>query len=302
MTAGYHLPHHKDKPFGSAGPIPDPWLLEFIQNKCSDSATWLQDADIHQRFVDTYREWITANETNQFKGFDSFAHAVCMQGTTECFDKFYMANHQRRFRCWRGEYMYHQLTWRNFWPHNWSYLDDEPVAANDAVVISLPFSDTGDQHPQHTELLQQCDQLGVPVLLDCAYFGICRGIEFDFDHQCIQALCFSLSKTFPAAHARMGIRFTRFDDDDPGFVYQKCRYVNRMACGLGIELMQRCGADWIWTKYRQRQLELCEQLGVNPSSCVIFGIGDHTWQQYNRGGATNRLSLHQWLASTQSPI
>ena len=301
MTA-FQLPHHKDKPFGSAGPIPDAELLAYIQETCSRSAAWLLDEDIHHRFVDTYREWILTNQTNHFKAFDSFAHGVCMQGTTESFDKFYMSNHTRRFRCWRGEYMYHQLTWRNFWPNNWCHLEDDDLGPNDAVVLSLPFSDTGDQHAAQKDLLQLCDTLGVPVLIDCAYFGICNDITFDFDHECIQAVCFSLSKTFPAAHARMGIRFTRFDDDDPGFVYQKSRYVNRMACGLGIELMQRYPADWAWTKYRQRQLDLCQQLKVEASACVIFGIGDETWNQYNRGTGTNRLSLHRWLASTESPI
>lgn len=297
----YHLPHHRDKPFGAAGPIQDTWLLDFVQNRCSDSASWLADDEIHTRFVNAYRAWITTTELNSWQGLEDFAHGVVMQGTTEVFDKFYMANHTRRFRCFRGEYMYHQLAWRNFWPEQWCYLEDGPILANDAVVISLPFSDTGNQHRHHARTITQCEKLNVPVLLDCAYFGICKDIKFDVRSPCIQAIALSLSKTFPVAHARIGMRLTRKDDDDPGFVNQKSRYVNRIACGLGLELINRVDPDWVHRKYHALQQQFCNELDVEPSQCVIFGLGDSTWQEYNRGTETNRLSFHKWLGQGHLP-
>ncbi len=268
----YQLPHHRDKPFGAAGPIQDPWLLDYVQTKCSDSASWLAQEDIHNEFVELYKHWISTTELNTWNGLHDFAHGVVMQGTTEAFDKFYMANHTRRFRCFRGEYMYHQLTWRNNWTEQWSYLDDGPVLENDAVVISLPFSDTGGKHRHHDRVISICEKLGVPVLLDCAYFGICAGIDFDVSATCIKALTFSLSKTFPVAHARIGMRLTREDNDDPGFVNHKSRYVNRVACGLGTALMDRVSPDWVYLQYRPRQLEFVNKLNVESSQCVIFGL------------------------------
>ena len=297
----YQLPHHRDKPFGAAGPIQDPWLLDFVQSKCSDAASWLRDEDIHEKFVDQYQQWIASSELNKWIGLEAWRHGVVMQGTTEAFDKFYMANHQRRFRCFRGEYMYHQLAWRNNWPNQWSYLDDGPVLENDAVVISLPFSDTGGKHRHHDRVLTVCEKLNVPVLLDCAYFGICSGIEFDVSLRCIQSLTFSLSKTFPVAHARIGMRLTREDTDDPGFVNHKSRYVNRIACGLGQALIDRVSPDWVYQQYQTQQLEFCNTLGIESSQCVILGLGGEDWQHYNRGGPTNRLSFHRWLPQGELP-
>jgi len=138
-------------------------------------------------------------------------------------------------------------------------------------------------------------------LLDCAYFGICADLDFDVSAPCIQQIAFSLSKTFPVAHARIGVRLTREDDDDPGFVHQKTAYVNRFACGLGIQLMQRVGPDYIYSKYAHRQQEFCQSLGVLPSQSVIFGIGDADWADYNRGTETNRLSFHQYLNQGELP-
>ena len=290
MTA-FQLPHHKDKPFGSAGPIPDAELLAYIQETCSRSAAWLLDEDIHHRFVDTYREWILTNQTNHFKAFDSFAHGVCMQGTTESFDKFYLFNSHRRFRCFSGEYMYHKLAWRNGF--FWKYLEDDELGENDAVVISLPFADTGDKHVLYDSLMKQCIKLGVPVLVDCAYFGICKDVEFDLSYKCITDVTFSLSKTFPVAYARIGMSYSRKDTDDTLFVYGKIHYNNKIGANLGIKYLNQFSPDYISNKYGDKQQEFCNILGVRPSKTVLFGIGGSEWKEYNRGGITNRLSFHK---------
>jgi hypothetical protein len=48
---------------------------------------------------------------NCITGIDSFDQVDYSQGTTESFDHFYIKHPQRRFRCFRGEYLYHQLVW-----------------------------------------------------------------------------------------------------------------------------------------------------------------------------------------------
>lgn len=288
----YQVPHHKDKPFGGAGPVEDPVVKAFIkENFVLD----LDNADTPEIFIQDYRVWIQSSCYNSWQGLDEFNYAVQTQGTTEAFDKFYLRNHQRRFRCFRGEYMYHQLTWRYAWPDQWKFIEDADLDANDAVVLSYPFADTGGKHSQHDWLLDECDRLGIPVLLDSAYFGVCYKLSFDVRHPCITDIAFSLSKTFPVAHARIGMRLTRIDDDDPGFVLQKSGYINRIAAQLGLMLIREYTPDFVCNRYRLTQKMFCEQLGVAESHSVLFGIGDVSWQHYNRGTDTNRLSFHRYL-------
>ena len=248
--------------------------------------------DCTAEFCSSYKKWILSSKLNSIHGLDQFPFMCYSNGTTEAFDKFYIKNHTRRFRCFRGEYVYHRLTWRNSWP-NWTWLDDECLDPNDAVVISLPFSDTGNAHSLHEALLDKCDELGIPVLVDCAYFGICEGLNFNFNHMCITDITFSLSKVFPVAHARIGMRFTRIDDDDPLFVVNKIGYTNRIGPQIGLQLINKFSPDYIYIKYRDRQLEICKDLNVIPSRTVLFGIGGEQWAEYNRGTATNRLSFNK---------
>ena len=280
--------------FGNSFAIRDSDTLSVLNESVQHVHDVLDDVSIVDNFCDQYLGWIKSGTLNTLSGLDSFNYKCYSNGTTESFDKFYMKNHTRRFRCFKGEYMYHQLAWRNHWP-DWKFIEDEELTASDAVVISLPFADTGNKHEQHDLILKTCDKLGIPVLIDCAYYGICSNIEFNFDHKCITDVVFSLSKTFPVAHARIGLRLTRIDDDDPLFVLNKNGYVNRLGAAIGQKFISVFSADFIPTRYKEKQLAFCEHLKVTPSSTVLFGIAGSGWEEYNRGGETNRLSFHKYI-------
>lgn len=297
------LPNLKSLPFGGAGAVEDPGMQRLVSSMIqgADVASWLADQDLHHRFLDRYRTWIDQSTLNHIKGLDSFGTAAFSLGTSESFDKFYLRNRSRRFRCFRGEYMYHAASWRNYFP-DWCFIHQLDIEPNDAVVVSVPFSDTGDLHQELPALLDVCDRLQVPVLIDMAFFGLCRDIAFDLDRPCVTDVTFSLSKTFPVAHARIGMRLTRQDDDDSLMIHHKTAYVNRIGCGIGLELMRRFTSDYNVDRWYQNQQTFCQELNLEASRTVIFGI-DRTglWDQYNRGGDSNRLSFNRYLALGQLP-
>ena len=144
-------------------------------------------------------------------------------------------------------------------------------------------------------LLYNCYGMDIPVLLDCAYYGVCSNIDIDLTHPCIKEVTFSLSKTFYSAYLRIGMRLTREDDDDPLFVTNKMGYVNRLSAQIGKILLDNFSPDYVYDKYQATQIEICNILEVEPSNCVLFGIGDKTWNEYNRDRETNRLSFHKFL-------
>ena len=291
------LTNLKSLPYGGAQYVVAPDQEQFVKSAIAKSIenNCLWNGDIKQKFLNLYRQWIQTSTLNAMRGLENFPVAGFSAGTTEAFDKFYLKNLHRRIRYFRGEYMYHQVAGRQYFEEA-KFVEDDDLDSNDVLVISLPFSDTGNAHPDMEATLIKCSQLGIPVLLDCAYFGICSGIEFNLDHDCITDLTFSLSKTFPVPHLRIGMRLTRTDDDDALLVMNKTDYVNRLSCFVGVELLENFSPDMIYTRYQKSQLELCNKLGVTPSKCVIFGIDEsNQYPQYNRGGVTNRLCLSKYL-------
>lgn len=292
------LANLKSLPFGGAQYVvsadQESFVKSAIAKAAADNCLW--DSNIRQKFLDLYLSWIQSSTLNKVFGLDQFPIASFSSGTTEAFDKFYLKNSSRRLRYFKGEYMYHQVAGRQYFDHTSKFIEDEELDCNDVVVISLPFSDTGNEHSKMQETLQRCTELGIPVLLDCAYFGICSGIEFDFDYPCITDITFSLSKTFPVPHLRIGMRLTRCDDDDALLVMNKTDYVNRLGCAVGVELLENFSPDMVYQRYQTAQAKLCAELAVTPSKCVIFGIDElNQYSQYNRGGNTNRLCLSKHL-------
>lgn len=276
--------------FGSAFAIQDPETMRILRQNYN--LTDLNSDSIIDEYLHEYDTWIKSSTSNVFTGLEDFAYKCYSNGTTEAFDKFYMKNAKRRFRCFKGEYMYHKLAWRD--KFDWQYLEDAPLHKNDAVVISLPFADTGDKHSDYHELMRKCSNMEVPVLVDCAYFGACRNIHIDVAYPCITDVTFSLSKTFPVAYARIGMRYTRDDNDDTMFVYHKINYNNKIGALIGLEYFKSFTPDYIPQKYLDKQMDFCNTLGVEPSKTVLFGV-DYLGQykEYNRGGPSNRLSFHK---------
>lgn len=190
--------------------------------------------------------------------------------------------------------MYHRAAWRHGYSH--AFLEDAEVERNDAVVISLPFSDNGGRHPLMDDVIFACNQLSVPVLLDCAYMNIGTGIHFDFDQPCVKVVAFSLSKTFYGLNKmRIGVRFKREFDDDFIDVFNAAGMVSQYACACGLEFIEKFDVDYNYTRYRERQLEVCRRLDIEASNCVIFGLGNKEWAGYNRGGKYNRLCINSLL-------
>lgn len=285
----------KDFDFSAAASIADTHTLQELSKPLGTAV--LFDENIVGNFLDSYKSWILSSKNNSFINIESYSYACFSAGTSESFDKFYIKNANKRFRCLRGEYVYHKIAWRdNF---KWAYIDDEPILPGDAVVISLPFSDTGNKHSKHDEILKICEDLDVPVLVDCCYFGTCANIEFDFSYNCITDVVFSLSKAFPVAYARIGMRLTKEDNDDTLFAYNKpgLMYTNRLTPSLGKRFIDKFGPDYIYNKYQSKQLEFCEMTDTQASNTVLFGIGGEEYQKYNRGTSTNRLSFHRYLGA-----
>lgn len=273
------LPHLKDKTYGGAWSIYDQITLNFlssIKNEKGDPEAFCKD----------YKKWMS--EGKNIQGIDIFSNISYSNGSTEAFDKFYHLHMDKRLRLYRGEYFYHQMMSRNFNKFEW--IGDDPIRNNDVLVVSVPFADTGNVPEKFEEILQQCDDKNVPVLLDMAYLNISNIKDLNVNYNCVEVITTSLSKVFPIEHHRIGIRLTREKFDDTLIAYNQNSYINLYSVNIGHKFIKEFKNDWIYNRYRDKQSSLCDELGVVVSDCVIFGV-DHNNQfsNYNRGGKTNRL-------------
>ena len=100
---------------------------------------------IREDFLDAFKAWIKSSELNHIDGLDLFPVRKLTAGVTQSFDDFFLRHRNRRIRVFRGEYPYvrHVLD-------HWEFIDD--LSENDALIISAPFSGSGELHPDFEDI------------------------------------------------------------------------------------------------------------------------------------------------------
>lgn len=265
-----------------------------------EQKSWIEDLPsmascIHNHSVlpkieSQFLDWIRDHRYNEITGLESF-EADISQGATQAFDSFLLRHHDRRVVFMSGEYFYHVVSC-NSANRSFSYITDvQEIRSNDCMIISVPFCDTGSPHPKLHEILERCDQLEVPVLLDCAYWTLSRDIKLDVDRPCVDTVAFSLSKTWPVAHARVGMRYTRSHVRDGQKLHRNIGYNNRLSAAVGLHVMRHYRADYLVDQHWSNYIKLTDALGLAAGNSVIFADGDHTWQQYSRRSLLDMYGL-----------
>jgi len=250
---------------------------------------------ISQAFCNVFDKYIKAFKYNKLSGLDDFIYKSYINGTSQAFDSFWMRHNKRRFKCFKGEFFYHKANWNKY--HKWDYIEDKGISFNDAVVISLPFSDYCKEHPKMREVLDKCEELKVPVLIDCAWYLIAKNIEFDFSkYNCIEEICFSLSKGFYQANKlRAGVRYSKKYFDDNIHIMNEWKQYNHLSAYIGIKLLEEFEPDYAWKRWGNKSKKYCKMHNLEQSDCVGFAFGGDEYKELNRGTEVNRLCISKFI-------
>ena len=266
------------------------WL---VKNKIADKLLGgLLPIYCQNDYLNFYPEWIQSSKNNSFTGTKSFPHRYISLGVTQAIDDWtlYCVKNNLRLRIFRGEYPYS----KEF--ANWCWIEDEPLSYGDAVIISFPFSGSGNKHPQYDWLIETCNSNNIPVFVDCAFFGACSGLDIDLTQPCINTVAFSLTKGLYASVYRSGIVFSHRSGSKTTLDMQTAwQHGIHLNVAIGLQLMQQFTPDTLVNIYKSKQIEICSELGIEPSNTVHLATGGSNWNEYNRDGVYNRINIRNML-------
>lgn len=295
---------YKNKDFSTTGN--SVWNQPFIDHLKENFFNNIDESTIHleqDTFLDLYPEWIASSKLNKFTGLDAFPYRYVSLGVTQALDwwHYYCMSEGRTLRMFRGEYPYNRDVLLEDWM--WSrYIDDEPLKKGDAVIVSVPFSGNGSKHDRWDELMMTCNDLDIPVFVDCAWFGTCFDLQVDLDEPCVKMVGFSTGKGLSCGNWRSGIVFSRIDDETCGLGLQtEWRHGIHLNVAIANELMRNFGPDTMPKKYRESHLAVCEHYGLTPSNTIHIATGDMSddgWrvnQSFNRDDAFIRVNIRDAL-------
>jgi hypothetical protein len=273
--------------------VHDPFREHFIKtapNFFKDIFLRNQPVDVQDEFLEIYPNWINSSELNNFSGLNCFPFKYISLGVTQALDDFISFCIQRKkpIRMFKGEYPYA----RESINADISFIDDMPLVQGDAVIISAPFSATGNIHKEWCSLIKTCNELGIPVFVDCAFFGSCMNIKISFDEPCIDTVAFSPTKGLNCGYTRTGIAFTHRKGKETTLdLLTDWHHGIHLHTAIALELMRNFGPDTIPRTYRESQLRVCEEYNLIPSNSIHLGIGNTGWEYFTRDGVCNRIGL-----------
>jgi hypothetical protein len=274
--------------FRGARAIPDQEQRTFVESLNVNYS--LYDSSVSDKFISAFTPWITGG-SNSIVGLETFNNIKLCHGSAQAFDHFYIKNHTRRFRTLTGDFMYHRAVLKHGFEH--CYIEDDPLTSYDAVILSLPFSDFGRTHHSTHDILDWCDELKIPVLIDMAYVVAAKNINIDLSHPCIDAVTFSMSKFFYGAEQlRVGLRYQRENSDDGIDVFNSVGMNNRIDVAIAYEIINNYGPDYLWNRWGNDYARVIKELNLTSTDTILFGLTDDSqYKSYNRGNFTTRLCI-----------
>ena len=246
------------------------------------------------RFLEIFPEWIHGSSRNTVKGLDVFPHKFVSLGTTQALDwwHYYCKANNLRLRMYRGEYPYNrdvllegQWTWER-------WIDDAPLRKGDAVMISLPFSGNGKKHRHWEKLLDECDELDIPVFVDMAWYGTCWSIHVNVNRHCIKQVAFSTTKGLSCGNWRSGIVFSKLDFGSLA-VQTEWQHGIHLNCAIANSLMENFTADTISKKYKEAHIAVCTHYGLETTNVVHIALApkEKQWHHFHRDEEYYRVNI-----------
>ena len=286
---------HRKPMIRKAKPIVDLDIIKSLNN--IEYVTKTSDLPIIENqfeFLDLHRNWIKSSKNFKISGLSDFESLVTY-GVTDAFNDFYFLNKQ--IYVMRGEYTYHRDL-------GYPVIDDiYKIPSYTALIISYPFSATGNVHPDWENILKVCEERSIKLFVDCCLFGISKVDKLDLSSPCITHVAFSFSKTFATAGNRTGVLYTRDKTLTPLKNQNGHFYTNMIGQRMHMILMSSYSPDYVYDKYRSKQLELCSKFGIDASDSVIFGTShSQEFDYFERDKYINRICITYSLQKFDLPL
>ena len=269
----------------------------YLKELLNENKIFSSSLDVQDEFLTFYPTWIESSKLNTVIGLDTFPYKFVSLGTTQTLDWFIFnaLSEKRTIRFFRGEYPYNRDIF-NF-DFNNNFIDDRPLEKGDTVIISAPFSGTGNMHEEYDNLMITCNELDIPVMVDCAWFGTCYDMDIKLNYDCIKVVAFSTTKGLNAGDYRAGIAFSKWNYG-PLAIQTQWHHGIHLNLYLSLALMKEFSPDTVPNLYKDIQYDVCNWYNLQPSKTVhITTTLDDSpdWDYFLRDGVYVRVNIKDIL-------
>jgi len=225
-----------------------------------------------------HRKWVS-----EIIDLSDFPHCYFTQGTTDAIHHWRMTE-TRPWQKFEGEYQYMDMIGPEGtvccdvpgqYMKNGRSAISAVIDKDKPLYISIPSAADGNFfNPQERGPIE------APVILDCTYIGATDIQKIDVPKNTEQVF-FSFSKGFGMVGQRLGLVYTK----EPHPTLERLKSVecwNYNGVQLISQIIGVIPVDGMWKKYRDKQLEICEQYDLKPSDCYFLATSKDPYYKERR--------------------
>jgi hypothetical protein len=222
--------------------------------------------DVYARFLSEFRSWIESSKLNKLIGLAGFSVERIIRGVTHALDDLH-ATHGERLVVLPDEYKYHIRI-----NENQRVLEFKKWRKGDVAIISYPFSHTGNEPENWRQITDHCENQGIPIHIDAAWYGICRKIELDLSSSCIESISFSLSKPLGLGNYPIGVRFQRRPLKGPVETVNQFKMISPLMVHIGLRFIKSFPIDFFQNKYYEAYKIVAQKFGLQESCSIHVAL------------------------------
>lgn len=260
-----HSDTHKNLLEGRLPPLTDRLLQQIAQDsfKNIELATHNWSDVSYEEFKTLAVQSILAHKYNTILGLENYTCVDVLQGNQQYIDSLLIQYGVHGVQTFEHDYgYYHKITPNIEYARLGNLLFDKPL------IIAAPMPGYMNLHPQWDAILDECEQKGIDVHIDGAWWCCSHGLTIDLNRSCIKSFSVSLSKALDLGWNRVAIRWRQFETADNAWLMYDAKMISHASIEIARYHLQNLSVDYFIDTYLDKYNSIVRELKLRPGKVI----------------------------------
>jgi hypothetical protein len=250
---------------GRMPPLTDNRLQEIAQQSLQsiklETHSW-SDAS-YDRFRELAVHSILAHKYNTIQGLEHYPCVDILQGNQHYIDSLLIQYGVHGVQTFEHDYGYYPKVTPNI-----EYAKLGNLVFDKPLIIAAPMPGYMNFHPQWDTILDECEQKGIDVHIDGAWWCCSHGLTIDLNRDCIKSFSVSLSKALDLGWNRVAVRWRRHETADNAWLMYDAKMISHATIEIARYHLQHLSVDYFIDTYLDEYNRTVRELKLRPGKVI----------------------------------
>lgn len=260
-----HSYSHKDLLVKRLPPLTDSNVQKVAQDSLKniqlETHSWSDNS--YDSFIEQAVNAVLAHKYNAINGLNNFSNIDVLQGNQQFIDSLLIEYGLHGVQTFENDYGYYPKIIPNI-----QYAKIGKLEHDKPLVISAPMPGYMNFHPHWDAILDECEQKGIDVHIDGAWWCCSHGLTIDLNRSCIKSFSVSLSKALDLGWNRVAIRWRKFDTKDNAWLMCDAKMISHASIEIARYYLEQLSVDYFIDTYLDEYNKIVRELRLRPGKVI----------------------------------